>query len=150
MENLIIPPNEQEIVTALHNTGEDIAIPLPFERDIFLFGTEIAGTSYAKNIQVLYDSLNEGDLVVLIREPDNPYDEYAIRIETADSELIGYYPSEALMEKEEMKLGYIPRVNNKIIARLMDAGKMIYGVIRHKEMIEKYHKIVIKVYMKEI
>ncbi len=150
MENLMIPPNEQELVTALHNMGEDIEIPMPFERDIFLFGTEIAGTQYAKNIEKLYDFLNEGDLVALVREPDNPHDEYAIRIETADSTLIGYYPSEAFQTIKDKELGYIPRINNKIIARLMDAGKIIYGVIRHKEIVGDQRKIVVKVYLKEI
>lgn len=149
MGDLIVQQNELEIVNALHSTGEDIAIPMPFERDIFLFGTEIAGTNYAENIHALYESLNEGDMVALVREPDNPYDEYAIRIETSDSKLIGYYPSEGLLPDDGSKLGYIPRVNNKIIARLMDAGKLIYGVIRHKEMIGDYHKIVVKVFLKD-
>ena len=145
MGDLIVQQNELGIVNALHSTREDIAIPMPFERNIFLFGTEIAGTNYAENIHDLYEALNEGDMVALIREPDNPYDEYAIRIETADSKLISYYPSEGLLPDDGSTLGYIPRINNKIIARLMDAGKLLYGVVRNKEMINNYHKIVIKV-----
>ena len=150
MADLIIPPEEHELVQALHGQGEDIAVPLPFERDIFLFGTEVAGTYYSENIEELYNSLNEGDLLALIREPDNPYDKYAIRIETSDSHLIGYHPSEAFPPHDSSKLGYIPRVNNKIIARLMDAGKMLYGVVRSKEMCGDYRRILVKIYMKEI
>ncbi len=150
MADLIIPPEEYEIVNALHGMGEDISVPMPFERDIYLFGTEIAGTYYAENIEELFDSLNEGDLVALVREPDNPHDRYAIRIETSDSQLLGYHPSDAFPPYDSTKLGYVPRVNNKIIARLMDAGKMIYGVVRSKEMIGDYRRILVKVFMKEI
>ena len=149
MGELIVQPNEQELLQVLNSVGEHDILPMPFERDIFLFGTEIAGTNYAENIHALYESLNEGDIVALIREPDNPYDEYAIRIETVDSELIGYIPSEKLALETGFKLGYVPRLNNKIIARLMDAGKLIYGRIRHKEMIGDYHKIVVKIYLKD-
>lgn len=144
----MLRPEEQELVSALHSeTG--VELPMPFERDIFLFGTEIAGTNHVERIHELYESLQEGDKLTLVREPDNPYDEFAIRIETADGEPIGYYPSPALVRRYGSKLGYIPQVNNKIISRLMDAGKLLYGVVRHKEMAGEYHKIVVKVYMKE-
>ena len=149
MGELIVNANELEIVNALHNTGEGSELPMPFEQDIFLYGTEIAGTRHVDNIAELYDSLEEGDIVSLIREPDNPHDEYAIRIETLDQDLLGYFPSGDLPFEDCRKLGYLPRVNNKIIARLMDAGKRLYGVVRAKELLGDYHRIVVKVYMKE-
>ncbi len=149
MGDLIVKPEDLEIVAALNRTGEDVDIPMPFERDIFLLGTEVAGTSHVENIEKLYDSLSEGDPITLVREPDNPYDEYAVRVEAADHSLIGYLPTQALATGTEAKIGYIPRINNKIIARLMDAGKLVYGVVRHKEMLGGYRRIVIKVYMKD-
>lgn len=48
-----------------------------------------------------------------------------------------------------MKLGYIPMKNNKVFARLMDAGKLLYGVVRRKEMDGEYHRIVVKIYLKD-
>ena len=81
MEDLIIKPNDTDLVSALHN-GVDL--PLPFEQDIFLYGTEIAGTRYRENIAALYEMIQEGDMLTLIREPENPYDEYAIRIDVDD------------------------------------------------------------------
>ena len=148
MGDLIVKANELEIVKALHNTGDDIELPMPFEQDIFLFGTEVVGTRYRENIEELYNSLELGDKVALIREPDNPHDEYAIRIETLDEHLIGYFPSNDLPYEEGHKLGYVPRVNNKILARLMDAGKLLYGLVREKEKIGNHHKIIVKIYMK--
>ena len=98
----------------------------------------------------LYASLKEGDRVTLIREPENEYDKYAIRVDTEWEETIGYIPSDDLPAiYEPNKLGYIPRIYNKVFARLMDAGKNLYGIVRHKEMVGEYHKIVIKVYMKD-
>ena len=149
MEDLILKPEDLAIVSALHLTDEDLDVPMPYDRDIYLFGTEIAGTRYAENIQELYDSLAEGDRVSLVREPENPYDEYAIRVETEEHAPIGYIPVKELEEPDETKLGYIPRINNRIIARLMDAGKFLYAVVRRKEMIGEHHKIVIKIYMKD-
>ena len=46
-----------------------------------------------------------------------------------------------------LKLGYIPRDRNKIFARLMDAGKDLYGTVRHKEIVGGYYRIVIKVFL---
>ena len=150
MEELIIKPEDTELIAALNTVGRDIEIPMPFENDIFLLGTEIAGTNHRDNIAELYASLQEGDRVRLIREPDNPYDEYAIRVDTEREETLGYIPSDDLpADYEPNKLGYIPRINNKVFARLMDAGKNLYGVVRHKEIVREYHRIVIKVYMKD-
>jgi len=108
-------------------------MPMPFETDIFLIGTEIAGTNHIDNINELAESLAIGDRLILLREPDNPYDERAILV---------------LTQKEE-KLGYIPRTNNLILSRLMDAGKELFGVTRLKDCVGTYWKIVVKVYMCE-
>lgn len=147
MEDLILQANEKELITAIHNSGIDV--PMPFERDIFLLGIEIAGTNYIPNITRLFDSLDEGDVVKLVREPDNQYDEYAIRIDTENDDPIGYFASDSRALAEGVKLGYIPRYNNKVFARLMDAGKLLYGVVRLKELIGSYHRVVVKIYMKD-
>ncbi len=146
MDELIIRNKETELVSALHYLGEDL--PDPFERDVFLLGTDVAGTSYRENIAEIFAILEEGDPIALIREPENPYDEYAIRLEIdrADSEeaaaRIGAY--------EGTMVGYVPRgVKNKIFSRLMDAGKLLFAVVRAKEEINGYFRIVVKVYLKD-
>lgn len=67
------------------------------------------------------------------REPDNPHDPNAIVIKNADG----------------VKVGYVPRADNLIFSRLMDAGKLLFGKITHKEMIGKWLKINIKIYLHE-
>ncbi len=106
MEELTVKQNETELVAALHN-GMDL--PLPFEQDIFLYGTEIAGTNHRENIEALYEMIREGDMLTLIREPENPYDEYAIRIDVDDDGLPGYDPAKTDLEDKSRMLGYIFR-----------------------------------------
>ena len=147
MDELILQPDDRELISAMHIAGADL--PMPFERDIFLQGVEVAGTTHIKNIKELYATLEEGDTVKLVREPDNPYDEYAVRIDTENDETIGYILSDPRDPEKGVKLGYIPRDKNRVFARLMDAGKLLYGVVRAKEMIGEWHRIVIKIYMKD-
>ena len=134
MTNEIIErPDSSDLVELLHS-GEAVAVPLPFEdEEIFLYGTDVAGTNHITEIEELAAGLDLGERVELIREPDNPYDEYAIRIDTA----------------EGCKIGYIPRMYNRIIARLMDAGFELFGKIRVNELNDSYRHIVVKVYMKQ-
>ena len=143
MNELILKQAEEELVAALHADGAELTLPLPFERDIFLLGTDVVGTNYVKNIAALYETLQEGERVRLVREPENPYDEYAIRIDALPEE--GEISQDAL--DLGLKLGYIPRDRNKIFARLMDAGKDLYGTVRHKEIVGGYYRIVIKVFL---
>lgn len=146
MEELIVNQNETELIASLHS-GLDL--PMPFEQDIFLYGTVIAGTNYRENIEELYDRLQEGDMVTLIREPENPYDEYAIRIDVDADGVPGYDPSVTDLSDQSFMLGYVPRAYNKVFARLMDAGKLLYGTVRLKEIIDGYHKIVVKIYLRD-
>ena len=149
MEGLTLPADSKDLLALLNSIDTDEGMPVPFERSIFLLGTQVAGTSFRKNMDELYEKLNEGDLVKLVREPENKYDEYAIRIDTNSDQPLGYVPSEKVPDDEYLKLGYVPRVNNKILARLMDAGKYLYGVVRLKEMDRSFHHIVVKIYMKD-
>ena len=48
-----------------------------------------------------------------------------------------------------IRLGYVPREDNKIAARLMDAGKILFGRISMKEKKGSWIKIHIKVFLRE-
>ena len=67
------------------------------------------------------------------REPDNRYDKQAIVIKTVDG----------------VKIGYVPKQDNVIFARLMDAGKLLFGKITSKEKKGSWVKIYIKVFLHE-
>jgi len=121
------------LVSLLHGKGGNMAIPTPFERDIFLFDTHVAGTSYVEGIAELEPHISVGDKLDFFREPDNPHDKRAIVIKNADG----------------VKIGYVPKADNMIFSRLMDAGKLLFGRITLKEMQGKWLKIDIKVFLNE-
>lgn len=120
------------LVAGLHGKG-GLVIPKPFEHDIFLFDTQVAGTTFIAGIEELEPHLNIGDRLEFFREPDNPHDDQAIVIKNADG----------------VKIGYVPKRDNVIFARLMDAGKLLFGKITSKEMRGKWLKMDIKIYLHE-
>lgn len=86
---------------------------VPFSHDIFLDSFLVAGTYYVDEIEEYAESIFMGVELSLVREPKNPADEFAIMVK----------------DKDGHKLGYVPRKMNKIPARLMDAGKMLFAKV---------------------
>lgn len=110
-----------------------LELPKPFEQEIYLFDTYVAGTTHVEGIEEIAPTLSEGNRLTFFREPDNRYDPQAIRIETMD----------------HVKIGYVPRQDNVVFSRLMDAGKVLFGKISEKEMKGKWLKLGIKIYLLE-
>ena len=129
----LVKNNSGELVGLLHGKGGELVVPKPFEKDIFLFDTHVAGTSHIEGIEELEPHLNIDDRLDFFREPDNRYDKEAIAIKTA----------------EGVKIGYVPKQDNVIFARLMDAGKLLFGRISGKEKKGSWVKLDIKVFMHE-
>ncbi len=125
--------NQNQLVGVMHGKNGEITIPKPFERDIFLFDSHIAGTSHIEGFEELAPHLNEGDKLSFFRELNNAYDPHAVVIRTADG----------------VKVGYLPQVDNVVFARLMDAGKLLFGRISSKEKRGSWYKIGIKVFLHE-
>ena len=121
------------LISILHSQGGEITVPQPFERDIFLFDTHVAGTSHIEGIDELEPHLQIDDRLDFFRETDNPYDKQAIVIKNADG----------------VKIGYIPKEDNVIFSRLMNSGKLLFGKIVSKEKKGRGVKIDIKVYLHE-
>lgn len=59
-----------------------LELPKPFERDIYLFETIVAGTSHIEGIEEIEAELALDDKLVFYREPDNRFDPQAIKIVT--------------------------------------------------------------------
>ena len=64
----------------------------------------LAGYQYYDG-KTLWHEMKPGDMLALVREPDNPHDANAIRLEW-----------------QGRKLGYVPRRDNSDLARQMDRG----------------------------
>ncbi len=71
----------------------------------------LAGFRYAEASQV-WSELRLGDALELVREPDNPHDRNAVRVDWRGR-----------------KLGYVPRAENAALAWAMDRGERVTGRI---------------------
>jgi len=111
--NKIIPIDESNVVALINAQKNGLEIGKPFSRQIYLLSATIAGTGYIDNIEELTDNITIGSKLRLVREADNKFDKLAILVK----------------DQQGNKLGYVPRSDNPILARLMDAGKLIYGIV---------------------
>lgn len=131
--NEIEKSNKNDFLSIIHGTG-NLDLVKPFERDIFLFETHVAGTTHVEGILDLEPYLKIDERLEFYREPDNYYDEKAIVIKTING----------------VKIGYIPKADNIIFSRLMDAGKLLFGKIKEKEIVnDNWLKITINIYLSE-
>jgi len=78
------------------------AEPTTLHRDIVLLDAMVAGWQYHQGDQI-WNLLKNDTPLTLSREPQNPYDERAIAVFAAG-----------------VKLGYVPRSDNAVIAGLID------------------------------
>ncbi len=128
----IVRTDDDELMRILHGT-KGLDIGKPFSQEIFLVEVHIAGTTHIKNIEELEPRLKVGTQLKFLREPDNVHDDLAILIQDAEGN----------------KLGYIPRAKNEILSRLMDAGKLLYGIVHEKEFLRNWLKIQIQVFLSD-
>lgn len=71
-------------------------------------------------------SLQLGDLVVMVREPHNPYDAFAVAVYKAEGE----WP--LITWKPDGQIGYIPRGLAAVYAPMMDEGGKVFGTVFNK------------------
>ena len=125
-----IDPKYLEIVrTSLDKTG----LPKPFVQEVDLLNCNIAGTTFL-NLKDIEPNLKKNQLLVLKREPKNKYDDKAILILTEDGQ----------------KLGYVPQERNEILSRLMDAGKLLFGRLDEKNWVDRWLRLDIQVYLRDL
>ena len=74
---------------------------------VILQESPLAGFQYHAGREV-WNELKVGDPLTLTREPDNPHDPRAVRVDW-----------------KGLKLGYVPRRDNEAVARLMDRGQAV-------------------------
>ena len=133
MSKDIVAINPRIIKLLIGSFSKD-GLPLPYVKEIFLMECHIAGTSYRENIKEIEKELQEKDLLVFKRETDNQHDKLAI----------------VIFDTKGQKLGYVPRDRNEVIARLMDAGKLIFGKLERKQWRDDWLKADIRVYMRDM
>jgi len=130
---VIVPAIKNDIThqLMLRTLGKSEVV-LPFSTQVFLMETHVAGTIYHKAAEEA-EFLKAGQQLVLRREPDNRHDDLAIEV----------------LRQNGARLGYIPRNQNGVLARLMDAGKQICAEISVCDAEDTWTEIDIKVSMVE-
>lgn len=124
----IIKKEDFELANAISKSDLSTLIN-PLVKEIYLFGTRVAGTTHIKN-QDIFLSLKVGDKLTLIRE-DNSHDSKAIIVQTENKD----------------KIGYIPMEDNIIFSRLMDAGKLLTSKIKKLDKKNKWNIVDIDIYL---
>lgn len=80
-------------------------------RPVLIQVSPLAGFQYHHG-EALWDQLREGDSLALTREPENPHDQRAVRLDW-----------------HNWKLGYIPRIQNTAVAQMLDRGDTLQARI---------------------
>lgn len=97
---------------------------------ILVQSSPLAGFQYHAGA-TLWERMREGDALDLIREPDNPHDQRAVRIEW-----------------QGQKLGYLPRRENAAVAGAMDGGERVEArIARLREHKNPWQRILIEVFV---
>ena len=118
-KELSIPEmNGSALSMAMHNGPGVLS---PFMKEIYLTRQIIVALRYQGGAKELLKDLKPGEKVSFLREPDNRFDRKAIMA----------------VDEDGRKLGYIPRTQNDILASLMDAGKVIYGIVTDRQMVPR-------------
>lgn len=102
---------------------------MPFAKELVVLECHIAGTSYLE-LEEVEPTLKTDDKFYLVREPANEYDSFAVAIYSA----------------AKVKLGYLPKSKNESVARLLDAGKLLFAVLVSKEWKDEWLNLSVKVF----
>ncbi len=104
----------------------------PFVHEIFLLEIVVAGTTHCKEIETIEDKIVPEKVLILKRDPNNQFDEFAIAVYC-----------------DNIRIGFVPAEMNLICSRLMDAGKLFFCRVVSKSWKNKWLKIHANIYMVE-
>ncbi|HBU28971.1 MAG: HIRAN protein [Thiobacillus sp. GWE1_62_9] len=91
---------------------------------ILLQDSPLAGFQYHAG-KTLWPQMRVGDALSLVREPDNPHDAKAVRVEWRGH-----------------KIGYVPRRENDDVARLLDRGQILTArIVRLAEVRDPWSRV---------
>lgn len=91
---------------------------------ILLQDSPLAGFQYHAG-KTLWPQMQVGDALTLVREPDNPHDARAVRVEWRGH-----------------KIGYVPRRENADVARFMDGGQtLVARIVRLAEVRDPWSRV---------
>lgn len=90
----------------------------PMKKPVRTLHFPIAGSGFGGRA-AYYEDLGEGDTLLLLREPDNPFDQNAIAVSDARGHI----------------LGYVPKALSALIAEGLDGGSWRFGSVKVKSVV---------------
>lgn len=128
MKNGELTEYKAALTAAIEGAGLDSVIK-PLSQEIYLLDTYIAGTARLRDSAAL-NALKVGGKLILIRE-ESKFDSHAIGVCSADGK----------------RLGYVPERDEPVLARLMDAEKLL--IARVSGIAEKggFKQVAIGIYL---
>lgn len=100
------------------------ATAVPVRRRVLIQESSVAGFQYHEG-ERLWRELREDDALTLAREPANPYDPMAVRV-----------------DRQGQKLGYVPRVENTAVAQMLDRGERLTArIVRLQESSDPWERL---------
>ena len=100
------------------------------EARIIVQRSPLAGFQYYDG-KVLWDNMRVGDGLTLVREPQNPHDANAVRVEW-----------------KGQPLGYVPRRDNSDVARQMDRGAPVQArIVNLKEARNPWQRVEFEIFI---
>ena len=98
---------------------------------VLIQSSPLAGYQYHAGNE-LWNQLQTGDTLTLVREPDNPHDRNAVRVEW-----------------QGRQLGYLPRAENQAVAVELDRGGRVEArIARLREAKNPWQRILIDVFIR--
>jgi len=97
---------------------------------VLVQSSPLAGFQYHEG-EALWSQMREGDALALVREPRNPHDANAVRVEWRGR-----------------MLGYLPRAENRSVAAEMDHGSRVEArIARLREHRSPWQRLLIEVFV---
>lgn len=97
---------------------------------ILIQSSPLAGSQYYA-VSRLWEEIRPGDRLTLIREPGNRHDRNAVRVDWKGN-----------------PLGYVPRADNRAVARALDAGEALEArVLRLRDDPNPWRRVEFEVYL---
>jgi hypothetical protein len=119
-------------VSSIFLSGSHIEKKAAAKREIRLTSRYVAGFQYYRGAEI-ENKLKVNDSLLLKREPKNKYDCYAVEVYHGDN-----------------KLGYLPREENRVVARMMDQEINVKGrITKINSDSSDYRKVKMKVFYEE-
>lgn len=112
--------------------GGGLVVPKPFSQPVRLIdAVNVAGTTHVAGIERIAAELHPGDRLRFERDSGNAHDARAVKVFSPGGERVGWLPVDV----------------NDIPARLMDAGKELYGSVVDVERRGSWTRVRMDVYL---